>query len=239
MRIALMVLRLIFQLPYMFYRVCRYGSYEDNFAYHKEAFAYLKMATTKANRAGRVSIKAYGIENVPEEDGFIMFCNHQGMFDVLVFLQTCPKPFSFMAKKELKNTILLKQVSAALGAYHIDREDLRQSMGVIQTITADVLRGKNFLIFPEGTRAPVPNTMVDFKGGSFKSATKAKCPIVPCALVDSYKPFDEHSIKPVTVKIMYLPPIYYDEYKDMKTIEIAELVKSKIQIAITELLDKA
>ena len=238
MRIALMAVRLIIIVPFMLFRIWRYGLYEDKFAHHAEAFAYIKKVTIRANRAGRVKIKAYGIENLPNENGFIMFCNHQGLFDVLVFLESCPKPFSIMAKKEVKNVILLKQVINALGGYPIDREDLRQSMEVIKAITADVLRGKNFLIFPEGTRAPEPNTMVEFKGGSFKSATKAKCPIIPCALVDSYKPFDENSIKPLTVKLQYLPPLYYDDYKDMKTVEIAELVKSQIKIAMEELLDK-
>ena len=238
MRIALMVIRLFFQVPYMLFRIWRYGLYEDKFAHHEEAFAYLKKATIKANNAGRVKIEAYGLENLPAEDGFIMYCNHQGLFDSLVFLQSCPRPFSFIAKKEVKNIILLKQAIASLGAYIIDREDLRQSMGVINAITADVKRGRNFLIFPEGTRAPEPNTLIEFKGGSFKSATKAKCPIVPCALVDAYKPFDENGIKPVTVKLSYLPPLYYDEYKEMKTVEIAELVKSRIEAAIVELLSK-
>jgi len=237
MRIALMAIRLFIKVPYMMFRIWRYGLYKDKFIHHAEAFAYIKMATTKANRAGRVKIKVTGLENLPAEDGFIMFCNHQGLFDVLVFLQSCPRPFSFIAKKEVKNTILLKQVMKALGAYPMDRQDLRQSMEVIKAVTADVKKGKNFLIFPEGTRAPVPNTMIEFKGGSFKSATKAKCPIVPCALVDAYKPFDENSIKPVTVKLKYLPPLYYDDYKDMKTIEIAELVKAKIEAAIIDLLE--
>ncbi|MCL2050563.1 MAG: 1-acyl-sn-glycerol-3-phosphate acyltransferase [Lachnospiraceae bacterium] len=236
MRIVLMVIRLFFQVPYMVLRIWGYGLYKDKFAHHAEAFSYIKKATVKANRAGRVEIKAAGIENLPNENGFVMFCNHQGLFDVLVFLQSCPKPFSFIAKKEVKNTILLKQVIKALGAYAMDREDLRQSMGVINAVTADVKNGKNFLIFPEGTRAPEPNTMIEFKGGSFKSATKAKCPIVPCALVDAYKPFDEKGVKPVIVKVKYLPALYYDDYKDMKTVEIAELVKSKIETAINDML---
>lgn len=236
MRIALMAIRMGLQIPYIMFRIWRYGLVEDKFAHHAEAYAFIKKVTIKANRAGRVRIKAYGSENLPEEDGFIMFCNHQGLFDSLVFFESCPKPFSFIAKKEVKNTILLKQVIVAFGAYIMDREDVRQSLGVINAIAADVKRGRNFLIFPEGTRAPLPNTMLDFKGGSFKSATKSRCPIVPCALVDSYKPFDENSIKPVTVKLKYLPPLYYEEYKDMKTVEIAALVKARIEAAIEELI---
>ena len=73
------------------------------------------------------------------------------------------------------------------------------------------------------------NQLLPFKGRPFKSAVRAKCPIVPCALIDSYKPFDEKSIAPVTVKLIYLPPISYEEYKQLKTPEIADIVKTKIE----------
>ncbi len=198
----------------------------------EESFQVIKMITKKANRAGRVTIEAYGLENLPEKDGFIFFPNHQGLFDVLVFLESCPRPFSFVAKKEASNVILLKQVIKALGAYAMDREDIKQSMRVINAITEDVKKGKNFLIFPEGTRSKMGNRLLDFKGGSFKSATKARCPIVPCALIDSFKPFDENSIRPVTVKLIYMPPLYYEEYKGMKTVEIAAEVKNRIERTI-------
>ena len=69
---------------------------------------------------------------------------------------------------------------------------------------------------------------MDFKGGSFKAATKAKCPIVPVALVNSFKPFDTNSIKPVNVEVHFLKPMLYEEYKDMKTTEIANEVKKRI-----------
>lgn len=82
------------------------------------------------------------------------------------------------------------------------------------------------------------NRLLPFKGGTFKSAVKAKCPIVPCALIDSFRPFDEKSIAPVTVKVIYLPPIYYEEYASMKTPEIAAMVKQKIETAISEYENK-
>ena len=58
--------------------------------------------------------------------------------------------------------------------------------------------------------------------------------IVPVALVDSFKSFDTNSIKPVTVQVHFLEPMYYEDYKEMKTTEIAELVKNKIQEKINE-----
>ena len=147
---------------------------------------------------------------------------------------TSPVPFSFVFKKEISNIILLKQVIAALGAIPIDRNDIRQSMQVINQMTEEVKKGRNFLIFAEGTRSRKGNELLEFKGGSFKSAQKAKCPIVPCALIDSFVPFDRKSIRPVTVKLYYLPPMYYEEYKDMKTTEIAAEVKHRIEAKIAE-----
>lgn len=101
-------------------------------------------------------------------------------------------------------------------------------------MTRRVKNGENFLIFAEGTRSRKGNQLLDFKGGSFKSATNAKCPIVPVALIDSFKAFDTNSTKKLNVQIHYLKPLYYEDYKDMKTTEIASLVSSMIQEKINE-----
>lgn len=231
-RIILMVLRLIFRVPYYMFGIWWSGKRKD---YDLEkSFAFVKKVTKAANRAGRVTIESHDLENIPKENGFVFFPNHQGLFDVLVFLESCPVPFSFVIKKEASNVILLKQVISALRSIVIDREDIRQSMEVINKMAEEVRKGRNFLIFPEGTRSKMGNKLLPFKGGSFKSAVKARCPIVPCALIDSFKPFDENSIAPVTVKLIYLQPIYYEEYASMKTPEIANMVKTRIEMAIEE-----
>ncbi|MBO4987423.1 MAG: 1-acyl-sn-glycerol-3-phosphate acyltransferase [Lachnospiraceae bacterium] len=235
MRIALMVIRLILLVPYYFFGIWWHGVRKNyNF---EEAYRFVQKVARHACKAGRVKLVAEGIENLPKENGFIMFPNHQGMFDTLIFLSTCDMPFTLVIKKEASNIILLKQVVAALRAHAIDREDLRQSMQVIKAMTQDVKEGRNVIIFPEGTRSKMGNTVGTFKGGSFKSATMAKCPIVPCALVDSFKPFDENSIKPVTVKVKYMEPLYYEDYKDMKTSEIAALVQERVQNEINKMLE--
>lgn len=229
-RIALMVLKLWYMVPYYFVRICwlRRKKHWDA----EKSYFFLQKAAARANRAGRVKIEVYGVENIPKENGFIFFPNHQGLFDALVFLESCPVPFTVVYKKEVQNVILLKQVFRALRAIPIDREDIRQSMQVISRMTEEVKQGRNFLIFAEGTRSRNGNKLLPFKGGTFKSAVRAKCPIVPCALIDSYKPFDENSIQPVTVKLIYLPPIPYEQYAGLKTVEIAELVKEKIEKTI-------
>ena len=101
-------------------------------------------------------------------------------------------------------------------------------------MTEGIKQGRNYIIFPEGTRSKNGNIPGDFKGGSFKSATKAKAPIVPVALIDSFKPFDIKDTSEVDVQIHYLEPLYYDDYKDLTTVEIAKTVKERIEAKIKE-----
>lgn len=232
-RIIMMVLKNILFVPWGWFMLSKYAANVDKYT-EGEKYALLKKIDHKANVGGNITVKSYGVENIPNENGFMFYPNHQGLYDVLVFLDSCPRPFAFVAKKEVRNVILLKQVMQALGSYAIDREDIKQSMQIILKMAEEVKAGKNFLIFAEGTRSKMGNRLNDFKGGSFKSAVKAKCPIVPCALIDSFKPFDENSIQPVTVKVIYMKPLYYEEYKDMKTVDIAAEVKRRIEKTIKE-----
>lgn len=76
--------------------------------------------------------------------------------------------------------------------------------------------------------------MLQFHNGSFKCATKAKCQILPVAFIDSFKPLDQKGSKKVTVQLHYLKPIYYEEYKDLNTVELAKMVHSRIEKIINE-----
>ena len=231
-RIALMVIKLIWIAPYWFFQIWSWGKNDR----HTEAekFALLKKKKKNANRAGRVTIDAHGIENLPEKMGYVMFPNHQGMFDVLSLLECCPHPFTVVMKKEVSNIFFVKQIRILMKAQAIDREDIRASVAVIRHMTKEVLEGRNYVIFAEGTRSRQQNQVQEFKGGTFKSAINAKCPIVPVALIDSYKPFDTRSIEKVTVQVHFLPPLYYEEYKGMKSLEIAAEVQRRIQVTIRQ-----
>lgn len=232
-RILMMVARNILLVPFFWIKLCYHASHVDKYT-DEEHFKLLKFIDHRAHVGGNVTIDAHGIENIPKEGGFIFTPNHQGMFDTLAIMEVCERPFSVVAKKEVENIPFLKQVFACVRAYMLDRDDVRQGLQVILSVAEDVKNGKPFLIFPEGTRSKKGNKMGEFKGGSFKAATKAKCPIVPVALIDSFKPFDTNTIKPVTVQVHFLEPMTYEDYKGMKTTEIAAIVQEKIQKTIDE-----
>jgi 1-acyl-sn-glycerol-3-phosphate acyltransferase len=232
-RIILMVLRNLFYVPFGWFKLNYTAGHVDKYT-EEERYQVLKEIDRHANWGGRITIDAHGVENIPREDGFIFYPNHQGLYDVLAIVEVCPRPFSVVMKKEVANVPFLKQVFACMKAISLDRSDLRQGLKVIQQVAQEVKNGRNYLIFAEGTRSKQQNKLLEFKGGSFKSAMKAKCPIVPIALIDSYKSFDTNSIKKLTVQVHFLTPILYEEYKDMKTTEIAAMVKGRIENRIAE-----
>ena len=215
----------------MWIKLCYHAHHVDKYT-EEEHYKMLRFITRRANIGGNVTIEVHGDENIPEKDGFMFFPNHQGLYDVLAIMDVCPRPFSVVAKKEVANIQFLKQVFACMKAYMLDREDVRQAMQVIIDVANEVKKGRNYLIFAEGTRSKNGNHPGEFKGGSFKAATKAKCPIIPVALIDSFKPFDTNTISPVTVQVHFLEPMLYEEYKDMKTTEIATEVKRRIEKVI-------
>ena len=232
-RIIKMVLMNIVLVPYMWIKLCYHAKHADKYT-DEEHFQFLRWIVKRANKGGNVVIDAAGMENIPKENGFMYAPNHQGLYDMLALLEASTVPFSAVAKKEIKDVPFLKQVLACLKGFTIDREDVRQGMKVIMDVTMEIKKGRNYAIFAEGTRSKLGNVTLDLKGGSFKAATKAKAPIVPVALLNSFAPFDTKDLKPVTVYVRFLKPLYYEDYKDMKTTEIAVLVKEKIDQAILE-----
>lgn len=231
-RILYMIIKNIFLVPFIWIKLCYYAKHVDKYPAN-EQLKMLKYIVKRANKGGNVIIKSYGQENIPKESGFIYYPNHQGLYDVLALIDTTTQPFSVVSKIEMKNTPFLKQVFKCIGVQFMDRDDIRQSLTVIKNVSKEVASGKNYVIFPEGTRSKNGNQPGEFKSGSFKAATMAKCPIVPVALINAFQPFDTNSIKQAEVQIHYLRPIPYEEYKDMKTTQISEVVQKKIEDAIS------
>ena len=232
-RILLMVITNILHVPLWFYQIDKMGKNRDQYS-EEERYHYLRKILRRVNRRGRVKVMTYGVENLPKTNGFIMFPNHQGLFDMLAIIESCPKPMGVVIKKEAAEWILVKQVIRVLEGIPMDRADIRSSMEVIKEMTAQVKKGRNFVIFPEGTRSRKGNEILDFKAGTFKSAVKAGCPIIPVALVNSFRPFDISSIKKEKVQVHFLKAIYPEQYMGLKTTEIAELVHDRIQEEINK-----
>ena len=226
-RIVTMVLKNIWIVPGAWQKLCRYAAHPEQYP-EEEMYRHIQYILKRAVSGGNIDLQASGTENIPAEGGFMLYANHQGMFDILAVAATCDRPVGAVLKKELYDIPFIHQVALCTKSFPMDREDVRQSLTVIQSVIREVKAGRSYLIFPEGTRSKAGNRMGLFHSGSFRCATKSKCPIVPVALVDSFKVLDQKGSKPVSVQIHYLKPICWEEYKDLNTTQLAALVKERI-----------
>ena len=232
-RFLYVIIMNIFRAPYMIPRMRYMAKHPEKFT-EEQRYKMVNHMIYLMNRSGRITTEAFGTENLPKEGGYIMYPNHQGKYDALGIIITHKQPCSLVMDRNKSNGLLVKEFVDLLEGKRMDIKDVRQAMKIIMEISKEAAEGKRFILFPEGGYDHNKNKVENFKAGSFKSAVKAKVPIVPVALIDSYKVFN--SLKPgkVTTQVHYLEPIPYEDYKDMKTKDIAALVKERIQKTIHE-----
>lgn len=234
-RIVTMVLRNLPFVPGAWIKLCRYAKHTEKYP-EEEKYRHIQTILKRAIKGGNVDMTVTGLENIPQDGGFMIYANHQGMFDALAIAATCDRPLGVVLKKELANIPFIRQVCQCTKSFAMDREDVRQSLTVIRSVTEEVEKGRPYVIFPEGTRSRKGNAMLEFHSGSFRCAMKAKCPVIPVAFVDGFRVLDEKGSKPVAMQIHYLPPIPYEAYQGLTTTELAALVKDNIQRKIDQCL---
>ena len=227
-RILLMVFQNFWRVPTAWFKLCHYAKHTNKYE-EMTKWQHIQYILKLAVTSGNIDFECHGLENIPKENGFLLYGNHQGLFDIVAIGATCPNPLAAVLKKELKGVPFVEQIRLCTNSFLMDREDLRQSMTVINNVIKEVKAGRNYLIFPEGTRRRKGNEMLAFHNGSFKCALKAKCPVIPVAFVNSFKVLDEKGCKPVNVQIHYLKPISPEEYEGMGTSELAAMVRSRIE----------
>lgn len=223
------ILRNIFKVPYFISKMREMASNIDKYT-TSECYAMALRIINIIKRTGRIKTTAYGVENLPVEGGYIMFPNHQGKYDVLSIMDTHEKPCSFVMDKAKSYTIFVREVLDLLKGKRLDKENCRQALGIINEVATEIKNGAKFILFPEGGYEPHQhNNVSEFKAGCFKIALKSKAPIVPVALIDSYKVFNSYNIGKVETQVHYLKPLYYEDYKDMSTLELADVVRHRIE----------
>lgn len=203
----------------------------------EDCYEYIKYVVGLMQKTGHIRTKGYGMEKLPKEGGYMLYPNHQGKYDAYGIVSVHEKPCTVVMDEAKSHTIFIREIIDMLKGKRMDIHDTRQALTIINEITKEVAEGRRYILFPEGGYAKnQKNRLGDFKAGCFKIVLKSKVPIVPVALVDSFKVFNSWQLTPVTTQVHFLDPIYYDEYQGMKTQQIAAMVKERIQQKVNEVL---
>lgn len=184
-----------------------------------------KVTTTWSNailKVAGVKVTVHGLENLPKDKNVLFIGNHQGNFDIPIYIAKIPGLKGFVSKIEVQKIPGLSTWMKHLHCIFMDRSNLRKSGEAIIEGIKTLKSGHSLVIFPEGTRSKGDN-MGEFKAGSFKLATKSKVPIVPITMSGSYKVMEINKkkwiIKPANIDL-YIHP----------AIETANLTKEELDI---------
>jgi len=160
-------------------------------------------------------VKSEGVENIPNGP-FIIAANHQSFLDgafVAIFLKRrLMKNTYFYAKEKHVRRPLLKFMAQRHNIIIMDiNRDLKQSLQKM----AEVLRkGRNLIIFPEGTRSK------DGQLGNFKKtfailSRELNVPVVPVSIKGAYEALPRGSKFPrpfKSIRIKFHKPVFPEQH---------------------------
>jgi 1-acyl-sn-glycerol-3-phosphate acyltransferase len=187
------------------------------------------------SRAAGVRIVVHGTEHV--RNGAIYIQNHVSWFDIFAVASVLPR-FTFVAKLELRKIPLFGRGAEAAGIVFIDRDNRKSAFESYKVATAEVQRGRNVVVCPEGTRGRDYH-LRPFKKGPFVLAIAAEAPVVPVVVYGALEVMRKGSmrVRPNTVHVHFLPPVETKGYSYEDRTELMRLVWQRMADAMRELYD--
>ena len=187
----------------------------------------MEMVMSFVTRVMNMRIVIKGKELLPEEP-FFFVQNHRHGLDPMISVHVLkPRKMAWITKKENLKAPFAGRYMHRSCYLALDRNDPLQAVEVIKEATRLMKEEKLSIgVYPEGTRNKgEEGTLLEFKDGAFKTALRAKCPIVVSILKNTRAIGKRPHLKPTKIEFIILKVIPYEEYKSMKTNEISALVK--------------
>ena len=121
-----------------------------------------------------------GLENLPSGP-CVLVSNHASYLDGVILVAALPRPYAFVAKRELRDQFVAGRFLRRLGAEFVERFDVKRSVEDATRMADAVARGRSLVVFPEGTFV-AREGLLPFHLGAFLAAARAGVPVVPIAI---------------------------------------------------------
>ncbi len=217
----------------------KYAKHPETYS-EEDCHELAKIMIAKVAKTARTTTSAYGLENLPAEGGYVLFSNHQGKYDALGIMAAMPRPCRVLMNLQRSKMPIANEYVMLVRGKRIDSNSPRQQVTCLREIGEEVKNGSVYLIFPEGGyRKDQDNRMNPFHSGCMRSALLSERPIVPVALIDSFKPFTQKNLKPVHTQVHFLKPIPHEEYRDLRPAALAALLQERIAAHMKEVLGES
>ena len=137
-----------------------------------------------AFKLARVDVHLSGTEKIPQNERFLLVCNHIHDFDPAIILYAAPKSrLAFIAKREVRELYpFVYKALHKMNGLPIDREHDREAAKTIINAVKLIKNDQNSVaVFPEGY-VSLSGELLPIRAGALKIATKNGCKIVVCTL---------------------------------------------------------
>lgn len=195
----------------------------------KYKLKFVKRLIRKILVASRTKVVVHGEENIPDKDGMYICCNHQQKFDPLAVWDCFPRALRVIVDEAVTDRPLIYEIIELTKSCKISRTSNRDGFTSFKHITADLKNGANYLVFPEGEYNSDVFHLKPFKNGCFKAPLRAEVPILPVVITDSHKVLMGKFFSRYKIHVYFLEPLMPEEFKDLRTHEISEIVRTRIQ----------
>jgi 1-acyl-sn-glycerol-3-phosphate acyltransferase len=176
-------------------------------------------------------VRIDGAEQVPPQGPTILVANHESLIDPWILGLVTPRPIRYMAKSELWNYPVLRNVMNGFGTFPVERgAGDTDALGVAGRLLRD---GQILGIFPQGTCLPYRRR--PWHRGAARLALATGTPLVPVALVGTEKALRPHRVKLGRPRIRVLVGRPLEVVRQRPTIKAARALTQRLEEAIAEL----
>lgn len=122
-----------------------------------------------------------GFENIPLSGPAIFVSNHISYWDPATLVTFVPRHVYFMSRENMFQMPVIGAIFRALDVFGVERGT--PDLGAIRHALVILERGDPIALYPQGSRAPLPEGQVHPpKGGVLLIAKRSGAPIVPVAI---------------------------------------------------------
>ena len=132
-------------------------------------------------KASLTPVIVQGAENLPDKRSFILVSNHASYLDNFLMVAVMPLEFSFVAKAELRGSLLARLFLKRIQTEFVERFDRQKGVEDARRVVSTARKGRNLLFFAEGTFTRIPG-LRPFHMGAFEAAVEADVPVIPIAI---------------------------------------------------------
>jgi 1-acyl-sn-glycerol-3-phosphate acyltransferase len=175
-----------------------------------------------------------GLDRIPP-GGLLVAAKHQSLADVLALLPTVRDP-AFILKRELTFIPIWGWLAMKAGMISVDRSKGASAVADMNSrALQEVRRGRQILIYPEGTRRP-PGAEPAYKQGVAHLYRSLNVPCLPVAVNSGvFWPRRRLFLTPGTIVVEFLEPIGPGLEREV----FLQLLRERIETASTRLLAEA